>query len=204
MKTLTKPIEITLVTTVNGFLDFNVKNAGTIRRVTIPLNIKPQGMFNIYYGDGHYVPHSKQGGLWQGKVVSCDVGSKIDFHKDIIKSITHSDVYVGESLNSEHFYTKVADKYCLCRCDAPFVKRGDDCKSELLAVDLEQAQYSRSTSRNIIYLTTCGNCNKPLTYGTGIGSFCTTGEETLKYLAEKELGRKIEFDKIITSISQIK
>jgi hypothetical protein len=196
MKAYRKKIALTLLSSCNDHVEFTVENAGTIRRVTVANSIKLGNMFTIYYGDGHYVPFQKEASRW--------LGENGDLKSDLIKSILKSCVYIGENTDSQHFYKLIAKKFCLCHCHEPYLKRQNTPLSHrLLALDLEHAKYGRSMSRNIIYLGVCGRCSKALTYGTGIGSFCTTGEDNLKSLAEKEVGETINFDKIITAISQL-
>jgi hypothetical protein len=84
---------IKLVSTENGFYDFDITDAGTIRRVTIPESIKKGDSFNIYYGDGHYIPHRKGAGTWVGsKGVSGYLAG------DVEKSVRKSSIYIGESI----------------------------------------------------------------------------------------------------------
>jgi hypothetical protein len=189
-----KTIEIKLVKTQSPFHDFDVSGAGTIRRVTISPDIKLGDTFNIFFGDGHYVPKQKEGATWLGKT-----GYSL---ADVEKSIRRSSVFIGESMDSAKFYARVAKKYCACGCKEPYLK--DRKHGNVIAVDLEQPDYSRSSSRNIVYLSECGRCGKELTHGTGIGSFCTVGEVELMALAEKQAGCSIDFGAIVTSTSQLK
>lgn len=190
-----KTIEIKLISTQNGFYDFDVTNAGTIRRVTVPDTVKFGEMFNIYYGDGSYVPHSKEGATWQGRK-----GIAEDLTGDVLKSIKASAVFIGESKDSSMFYKKVAAKHCECCCAEPSLVSDVQRTRCVIAVDLETPDYSRDESRNIIYLSECSKCHLSVTHGTGIGSFNTTGLDKLKELAEKAAGCPIDFDEIITSI----
>jgi hypothetical protein len=191
-------IDIKLVHTENGFHDFNISNAGTIRSVTVSESIQFGEVFKIFYGDGHYVPHQMVRTTWLGRK---DILGHL---MDLDKSIRHSDIFIGESTDSDKFYKMVAKKHCDCRCNEPrLADRYDNATRTLLAFDLDFPEYSRSCSRHIIYLSKCGKCSKALTHGTGVGSFCTTGKDKLKALAEKEADMTIDFDSIITSKAQL-
>ncbi|MGK2231278.1 MAG: hypothetical protein ACI92O_000436 [Colwellia sp.] len=199
MKIQHSKIELTLLSNNKGHVEFSVTNAGSIRRIEVAENIELNGKIMIYFGDGHYVPYNNETAKWLGKQ-----SIKENFKNDLINSILKSDVYIGEATNSECFYNLVAKKFCQCNCREPYLKRqGKSLNHKVIALDLEHAKYSRSTSRNIIYIGTCGRCSRALTYGQGIGSFCTVGENTLKQLAEKEVGKPINFEDIITTTSQL-
>ncbi|MEZ9701225.1 hypothetical protein AB4455_06135 [Vibrio sp. 10N.261.46.E12] len=87
-----------LVSTENGFYDFDVTDVGSIRRVTISDTIKPGEMFNVYYGES-----SKGSVIWKGKnsVEGYLIG-------DVERSLVQSDIYLAEHkpnpyiLPSEH------------------------------------------------------------------------------------------------------
>ena len=185
-----------LVSTENGFYDFDITDAGSIRRVTISENIKKGDSFNIYYGDGHYTPHRKERCTWVG---SNGIGGYLT--GDVEKSVRKSSVYIGESIRSEELYKKVANKFCDCRCSEP-VTNSDKSRS-VLAVDLDAPDYGREQSRYIIFLTDCRKCKQPLTFGTGVGSFHSTGTVNLKHLAEKEARQAIDWNNTITSVNDI-
>lgn len=189
-------MQINLVSTSNGYYDFDISEAGTVRRVTVSENIKHGEMFNIYYGDGHYIPHRKAGATWLGKK---GIGGYLV--GDLEKSIRKAEVFIAETIDSDEFYNVAAKKHCKCTCSDPYVK--DQSMRTLLAVDLDHPEYGRSTSRNIIYLSKCGRCSKPLTHGTGFGSFYSNGLSNLKQLAEKEARCEIEWNSIISSINEL-
>lgn len=86
---------VKLVSTANGFYDFDISDAGSIRRVTVSEEIKFGDHFNIYYGDGHYIQHRKEGAKWLGKK---GIGGYLT--GDLEKSIRKSSVFIGESVNS--------------------------------------------------------------------------------------------------------
>jgi len=60
-------LKLTLVDTMNGFYDFDVKDAGPIYRVTVGMSIKQGDMFNIYYRKAHNASGRKGCGYWFGK-----------------------------------------------------------------------------------------------------------------------------------------
>lgn len=192
----TDTLELTLTSSDRGYLDFNIKGAGTIRRATVAHKIKHGDTFHIYYGDGEYTPHQKEPAAWLGYD-----GTSADILNDLKKSILSSSVFIGESINSGDFYTKVAKQFSKCQCDEPALTFAEN--KQVIAVDLDYPEYARNSSRSIVFLGSCQHCNKELTYGTGFGSFCTTGETKLKELAEKEAQGSIDFDSIITSASQL-
>lgn len=189
-------MDIRLVSTENGFHDFDVSGAGTIRRVTVSENIKKGESFNIYFGDGHYVPHRKESAVWHGNkgVAGYLIG-------DLEKSIRKSDVFIGESVDSDRFYRKVTEKHCSCLCSDPVTN--SDKERRVLAVDLDHPDYGRESSRYIIFKTSCKKCEKSLTFGAGVGSFHSTGIDNLKHLAAKEAREPIDWNNVITNIGAI-
>lgn len=190
-------MKIELISTDNGFFDFNVTGAGTIHRVTVGEDIKRGDLFNIYYGDGSYTPHRKEGAVWQGKK-----GIQQGVTDYLEKSIRKSDVFIGESADSDLFYKKVATKHCKCNCTSPTIQNRYGNRM-LLAVDLEHPEYGRNSSRHIIWLAQCAICGEELTFGSGIGSFHSHGIEQLKQLAEKVNRAPIDWEKVIIETKYI-
>lgn len=189
-------MQLKLVSTENGFHDFDVSGAGTIRRVTVCENIKYGGAFNIYYGDGHTIAHRKGSGKWLGRkgVEGYLVG-------DVEKSIRKSEIFIGEAVDSEAFYRALSKQFCRCMCSDPYIE--NPLERKVLGVDLDHSEYSRASSRYIVYLYTCGRCSKDLTGGTSFGSLGSHGLENLKALAQNEARTAIEWDCVITSLSQV-
>jgi len=198
MTTQKNKIVSKLISASNGVYGFDITNAGTIGRATISDGIKFGDMFEIEFGDGHYVPKQKEQVKWLGKK---GIGGYLV--GDLEKSISKSAVFIGESMDSSAFYELVAKKHCDCHCDSPALKHGSESERKVIAFDLDTPTYSRDESRNLIYLSVCVNCSKALTHGTGVGSFHTTGEDELKALAEKTASVSIDFDSIITSRKQL-
>lgn len=117
--------------------------------------------------------------------------------KDVIKQ---SKVYQAEHTDPNAFYQYFADKFCKCNCDNPF--RSNSIKSKVLAVDLDNPEYGRQESRDIIFLTKCGNCGEDITHGTGFGSYNSYGLENLKGFAKQATSIPFKFERIFTSIHQ--
>lgn len=185
-----------LVSTANGFHDFDVSGAGSIHRVTVSEKIKRGNMFNIYYGDGHYVKHQKTSGKWLGTkgIAGYLVG-------DLEKSIRATDLFVGEGMDSEKFYHAVAEMYSDCDCVNPVFKSG--ASKRVVAVDLDHPDQVRQSSRYIVFLGKCSCCAKDTTVGTGLGSFNQIGLDNLKRLAEKKNGSKINWSGVVTSFAEM-
>lgn len=76
-------IGLRLVSATNGFHDFDVTGAGSIRRVTVRDDVKRGDVFNVYYGES-----SKGGAKWLGSK-----GVKGYLVGDLEKSIKASGVY---------------------------------------------------------------------------------------------------------------
>lgn len=183
-----------LVSTEHGFYDFDISDAGTIRRVKVPEDVQYGQPITLYYGDGHYVPHRKETTRWLGRrgVAGYLTG-------DLEKSIRKSPVFVGESADSGLFYRKLARKHCVCGCTAPYVK--DVSARQVLGVDLGYPEYGRSSGRYIVYIGECGGCGQDLTFGDSFCSFYSTGHENLKALAQREFGSAIDWSNTVTSIA---
>ncbi len=92
-------MQVRLVSTENGFYDFDVTEAGSIKRVTVASDIKQGDMFNVYYGDS-----SKEGAIWQGK--SGVSGYLIG---DVERSIVHSEIYKAEHKTNPYIQTSEHD-----------------------------------------------------------------------------------------------
>lgn len=187
-------MQLKLVSTENGFFDFNVSGAGTIRRVTVSDDIKYGDAFNIYYGDGHTISHRKGSGRWLGRQ-----GAQLA--SDVEKSIRKSQIFIGEAVDSEAFYRALSKRFCHCMCSDPYIE--DPLEREILGVDLDYPEYGRASSRYVVYLYTCGRCLKALTGGRSFGSYCSHGLGSLKALAQKEARTAIGWGSIITSLSRV-
>jgi hypothetical protein len=79
-----------LVSTENGFYDFDVMDAGSISRATVSEVIQPGDMFNLYYGDPDN--RRKEGAMWLSKQ-----GISGYLTGDLEKSIRASNVFISES-----------------------------------------------------------------------------------------------------------
>lgn len=190
-------MNLNLVSTKHGLYDFDITNAGiTISRAAVPQTIEYKELFNIYYGDGHYIPNRKEGGVWRGRE-----GVKGDLLGTLERSIRRSQCFIGESIDSDEFYKNMAKRFCQCSCSEPGFVRG--AKSCVIGADLDYADYGRSSSRHIVLLGTCNRCKKDMTQAAGIGSYHTTGLEKLKSIVEKDTGAVIDWSSVITSINAI-
>jgi len=184
-------MKIQIVSTSHGYSECDITGAGSITRVKVLDRIKYGDIFNIYYGRS-----SKEGGTWKGKKTT-----KETFHADLKKSIRAANVFIAESIDSEVFYKKTACAFCDCECINPSILDTNDKK--VLAVDLEWPEYGRDSSRYIVFLSECGKCGEDLTYGSGFGSFNSSGLPELKKLAEDSTGLVIDWPKTMTSISEL-
>jgi hypothetical protein len=61
--TCISPISLELVSDINGFLDYDVRNHPTLRRAAVPVGIRIGEQFNVYHGES-----SKSGATWLGGV----------------------------------------------------------------------------------------------------------------------------------------
>lgn len=71
-------MNITLVSTSNGFNDFDISEYGGVKRATVSPSIKKGDMINVYFKDG-----SKMGAAWLG---SAGV-NKEDLQRSIQKAV---------------------------------------------------------------------------------------------------------------------
>ncbi|CAH1588469.1 conserved hypothetical protein [Vibrio jasicida] len=189
-------IQINLVSSENGFHDFDVQGAGFINRVTVSNDIQRGDMFNIYHGYSDENSR-KSTGIWLG-----DKGIGGYLTGDLEKSIRRSDVFIGETMDSDYFYAMVAKKHCKCNCKSPSVRSRYENRT-LIAVDLDSTEFERESSRFNVYTGSCISCGELVTFGNQIGSFNSTGLDHLKDLAVKEHRGPIEWGNVITSRDQL-
>jgi hypothetical protein len=187
-------MKIKLVSRSNGVYVFDIAEAGSIRNVTVPRDRKRGDLFNIYFGDGSHIPYKTEKAVWLG----LESGKK-PLTSDMEMSIRKSDVFIGESIDSDAFYDKIVRKYCVCHCRDPSMKT---LVTEVFAVDLAYPDYARSRSRCIVYKGKCAICSEDLTCMTNLGGFNTTGLDNFKQLI-KESGSSIDWNTVITSIEDI-
>ena len=154
------------------FIDYDVDKLEPFDRIVVPKDIAVGEMLNGYYSTYNSVSSSKTGLIWKG---------------DAIKTIKASDQYKSYHLKENRFYNGAAKQYCECHCKNPTYNH--DGKQQLVGIDLEFPDCERPSSRELILLSNCTECNKDLTRAITLGSFHTTGEEDLLSLAKKEIHR---------------
>lgn len=194
-----------------ALFDFEVINDGTfyqqktgnslIYRASVPKHLVKGDEFNVRFGDDSYVPRQKTLATWVDKRTPEEL-SESELIEVVKKAILQSDIYKALNTNSEHFYNEVANRYSTCSCAQPRVDPGDDWK--LIAADLNYPWYPRGSSRWVVFLTVCVGCYKPVTSGTGFGSFNTVGSDELKAALEKQFNTSVSWDKVITNHQQLK
>lgn len=101
-------------------------------------------------------------------------------------------------MSSNKFYDIMAERHSLCECLEPCLDTNKGRK--VVAVDLDQPDEPRESSRWIVYLGTCARCKSRVTYGTGFGGYGLVGLAALKAAAEKTAGASINWRRIDTSI----
>ncbi|MDI5832544.1 hypothetical protein OCF84_21515 (plasmid) [Shewanella xiamenensis] len=161
-----------LVSAKNGFHDFDVINAGSIKRVTVSNSIERGGQFNIYYGES-----SKESGTWVGTT-----GIEGYLTGDLERSVIASQVYQSEHIDSEAFANTMADQHCKCGCVDPSYR--NDGPFQVIGVDLKAPDYQRQQSRYISFAVQCVKCKLSTVLSEGFASISIVGLDELKRHAE--------------------
>lgn len=181
-----------LVSSENGFHDFDVINAGSIKRVTVSNSIVRGEIFNIYYGTS-----SKEGGTWVGTK-----GIAGYLTGDLERSVIASQVYQNEHIDSEAFANAMIETHCKCGCLDPSYR--NDGPFSVIGVDLKAPDYQRQESRYITFKVKCIKCKLDTTLSEGFASIGIVGLDELKRYAEAKALAKgidsIDWSKVTTEI----
>ena len=70
-------------------------------------------------------------------------------------------------MSKADFYDVVAAKHCVCACDNPHISLSNEKK--VIAVELDNPDQPRESSRWIVYLSTCKRCQEKVTMANGFG-----------------------------------
>ncbi|WP_429037535.1 hypothetical protein [Aeromonas media] len=105
-------------------------------------------------------------------------------------------------MSKADFYDVVAAKHCVCACDNPHISLSNEKK--VIAVELDNPDQPRESSRWIVYLSTCKRCQEKVTMANGFGGISLVGIDAIRAAAEEAAKRdrakldwsQVEFTKI--------
>ncbi|PTH79090.1 hypothetical protein [Aeromonas veronii] len=106
-------------------------------------------------------------------------------------------------MSKADFYDVVAAKHCVCACDNPHINHFK--QKIVIAVELDNPDQPRESSRWIVYLSTCKRCQEKVTMANGFGGINLVGIDAIRAAAEEAAKRdraKLDWSQVeITKIS---
>lgn len=104
-------------------------------------------------------------------------------------------------MSKADFYDVVAAKHSVCVCANPQINLSD--KKKVIAVELDNPDQPRESSRWIVYQGSCKICEDRLTFGNTFGGISLIGLDAIKASAvadAKAHHLKIDWKKVETSV----
>jgi hypothetical protein len=104
-------------------------------------------------------------------------------------------------MSKADFYDVVAAKHNDCTCANPHIDLSG--KKSVIAVELDNPDQARESSRWIVYQGCCKQCQERLIFGNSFGGISLTGLDEIKaaaVIAAKAHRLEIDWNKVETSV----